>query len=169
MGDTDAVVKSAIPIDAAGQPDFRTASDFLRSIFNGQERGVLAIFCKPDNVSYFSHLDRAGWHSDAAFNAMQLRDHFNVYFAVGLQGGRPDKGRGKEVGVISLPGFWADIDVLGPNHVALAIAAMRGSGPPFVKTSGELGQRGGRVLYSVEKLEAWLAARPRGGDRQAPA
>lgn len=121
MGDTDTLVKSAIPINAAGQPDFRTASDFLRSIFNGQERGVLAIFCKPDNVSYFSHLDRAGWHSDAAFNAMQLRDRFNVYFAVGLQGGRPDKGRGKEVGVISLPGFWADIDVLGPNHVALAL------------------------------------------------
>lgn len=121
MGDTDALVKSAIPIDAAGQQDFRAASDFLRSIFVGQESGVLAIFCKPNNVSYFSHFDRAGWHSDASFNAMQLRDHFNVYFAVGVQGDRPDKGRGKEVGVISLPGFWADIDVLGPNHAALAL------------------------------------------------
>ena len=103
MGDTDALVESAIPIDAADAPDSRTASDFLRSIFVGQERGILAIFCKPNNVSYFSHLDRAGWHSDASYNAMQLRDHFNVYFAVGVQGARPDKGRGKEVGVISIP------------------------------------------------------------------
>jgi hypothetical protein len=113
--------QKAIPIDAADAADSCAASDFLRSIFVGQERGVLAIFCKPNNVSYFSHLDRAGWHSDAAFNAMRLRNHFNVYFAVGVQGARPDKGRGKEVGVISIPGFWADIDVLGPNHAALAL------------------------------------------------
>src|ERR1035438_466350 len=111
----------AISIDIAAHPDFRTASGFLRSVFNGQEQGVLAIFCKPSNVSHFAHLDRPGWHSDAAFTAMQLRDHVNVYTAVGLQGARPEKGRGKEVGVISLPGFWADIDVAGPNHVALAL------------------------------------------------
>ncbi len=41
--------------------------------------------------------------------------------AIGVQGERPEKGRGKEAGVISLPGLWADIDVLGPNHVALAL------------------------------------------------
>ena len=111
----------AISIDIAAHPDFRTASGFLRNVFNGQERGVLALFCKPSNVSHFAHLDRPGWHSDAAFTAMQLRDHVNVYTAVGLQGARPEKGRGKEVGVISLPGFWADIDVAGPNHVALAL------------------------------------------------
>ncbi|MGB7759078.1 MAG: hypothetical protein WBL61_04560, partial [Bryobacteraceae bacterium] len=49
-------VPDAISIDIAAQPDFRTASGFLRSVFDGQERGVLAIFCKPSNVSHFAHL-----------------------------------------------------------------------------------------------------------------
>jgi hypothetical protein len=114
-------VNRVIAIDLAGQPDFRAASGFLRSLFNGQERGVLALFCKPSNVSHFAHLDRPGWHLDAAFTAMQLRDHCNVYVAVGVQGTRPERGRGKEVGVISLPALWADIDTAGPNHVALAL------------------------------------------------
>lgn len=113
-------MSAAISIDAAS-PDFRVASGFLRSVFNGQERGILALFCKPGNVSHFAHLDRAGWNNDAAWNAMQLREHVNVYFAIGVQGARPEKGRGKEAGVITLPGLWADVDVLGPNHAALAL------------------------------------------------
>ena len=113
-------MSAAISIDVAS-PDFRAASAFLRSVFNGQEHGILALFCKPGNVSHFAHLDRAGWHHDAAGNALQLREHVNVYFAIGIQGARPEKGRGKEAGVITLPGLWADVDVLGPNHAALAL------------------------------------------------
>jgi hypothetical protein len=52
---------------------------------------------------------------------MSIREEQNVYFAIGVQGERPEKGRGREAGVIALPGFWADIDVAGPNHVALAL------------------------------------------------
>jgi putative DNA primase/helicase len=41
----------------------------------------------------------------------------DTYAAVGLQGRRPENGsRGKEHGVISLPGVWADVDVAGPAH-----------------------------------------------------
>ena len=93
-------MSAAISIDTTS-PDFRAASGFLRSVFNGQERGILALFCKPGNVSHFAHLDRAGWNNDAAWDAMQLREHVNVYFAIGVQGARPEKGRGKEVGVIT--------------------------------------------------------------------
>ena len=118
---TPNAMESAIPIDTTGMADFHAASGFLRSVFNGQEHGVLAIFCKPSNVSHFASLDRDGWYDDAADTAMRLRDHFNIYFAMGLQADRPEKGRGKEAGVISLPGLWADIDVLGPNHAALAL------------------------------------------------
>jgi len=114
-------MSAAISIDTAAHPEFRAAAGFLRSVFNGQERGILALFCKPGNVSHFAHLDRAGWNHDAAASAMQLREHVNVYFAIGVQGARPERGRGKEAGVISLPGFWADIDILGPNHAALAL------------------------------------------------
>lgn len=35
-----------------------------------------------------------------------------------MQGQQPHRGRGKQAGVIALPGLWADIDVLGPNHAA---------------------------------------------------
>jgi hypothetical protein len=114
-------MSAASSIDAAVLPDFRAASGFLRSVFKDQEHGVLALFCKPGNLSHFVQLDRAGWQHDAARIAIQLRDHVNVYFAIGVQGARPGKGRGKEEGVISLPGLWADIDVLGPNHATLGL------------------------------------------------
>ncbi|MBI3693440.1 MAG: hypothetical protein HY238_01180 [Acidobacteria bacterium] len=92
------------------------AATFLRSVFAGLERGVLSVFCKPSKVSYFSHLDRDRWYQEAALTAMYAREEQNVYFAIGVQGDRPPKGRGKEAGVVALPGLWADIDVLGPNH-----------------------------------------------------
>ena len=41
----------------------------------------------------------------------------DTYAAVGLQGHEPTNGsRGKEDGVASLPGVWADIDIAGPAH-----------------------------------------------------
>jgi len=63
-----------IPIDVTGTADFHAASSFLRSVFKGQEHGVLAIFCKPSNVSHFAYLDRDGWYDNAADTAMRLRD-----------------------------------------------------------------------------------------------
>lgn len=113
-------MSAAIPIDAA-QPHSRMAAHFLRSVFSGLETGIVALFSKPGMVSFFAHLDRGGWHDDAAGTAMYAREERNVYFAIGVQGSRPAKGRGKESGVVSLPGLWADIDVLGPNHAALAL------------------------------------------------
>ena len=94
-------------------------SDFLHSVFNGQEDGVLALFCKPGNASQFVPLNREGWQQAATTTAMHLREHANVYFAIGVQKSRPAKGRGREASVTSLPGLWADIDVLGPNHAAM--------------------------------------------------
>jgi len=40
---------------------------------------------------------------------------------------------------------------------------MRGIGPRFIKISGSIGQRGGRVLYPVAELDAWLSQCPGGG------
>jgi len=39
----------------------------------------------------------------------------------------------------------------------------RGDGPQFVKVSGTMGKTGGRVLYRVKDIEAWLATKPTGG------
>jgi hypothetical protein len=110
---------SAPSVHGACQPELDATRGFLQTVFNGQNRGVLVLFCKPGNVSHFTHLDLANALHDAAAIAMRQREFFNVYFAIGVQRTQPPgKGRGKEAGVISLPGFWADIDVLGPNHVA---------------------------------------------------
>jgi hypothetical protein len=112
-----APMSAAIPIET-DQTHQGMAAHFLRSVFAGQEAGVVALFCKPSKLSLFAHLDRGDWYHDAANTAMSMREEQNVYFAIGVQGSRPERGRGKEAGVIALPGLWADIDVLGPNHAA---------------------------------------------------
>jgi len=114
-------MNAVVPINAPETQDAYRAATFMESVFAGQESGIVALFAKPTMVSYFQHLDRANWQHDAAATAMQVRREHNVYFAIGVQGARPAKGRGKEAGVVSLPGFWADIDILGPNHAALAL------------------------------------------------
>ena len=50
---------------------------------------------------------------------------------------------------------------LGLQH--LRIMRMRGDGPRWIKTSGQVGRRGGRVVYPVDALERWISARPCGG------
>lgn len=113
-------MSAAIPIDGI-QRDKLAAAGFLRSVFSGLEAGIVALFSKPSMVSSFAHLDRDGWWADAADTAVHMREEQNVYFAIGVQENRPEKGRGKEAGVVALPGLWADIDVLGPNHAALSL------------------------------------------------
>jgi hypothetical protein len=49
----------------------------------------------------------------------------------------------------------------------LRLMRLRGKGPRFLKVSGQLGHSGGRILYPVADLEAWLASRPSGGERVA--
>jgi hypothetical protein len=54
---------------------------------------------------------------------------------------------------------------LGIKH--LRLMRMRGEGPRFLRVSGKLGQTGGRIIYPVADVEAWLASRPSGGERAA--
>jgi len=96
----------------------RMAARFLRSVFGGQETGLIALFNKPSKRSTFVLLNDQDWYTEAANNAILAREKENVYFAIGVQGQQPHRGRGKQAGVIALPGLWADIDVLGPNHAA---------------------------------------------------
>ena len=105
------------PVGAA-QDHTRIAARFLRSVFSGQEAGFVALFNNPSKHSTFVSLNKEDWYSEAATKAMLARDKENVYFAIGVQGHQPHRGRGKQAGVIALPGLWADIDVLGPNHAA---------------------------------------------------
>src|SRR5271166_2985252 len=109
---------SASDPGGARQDHARMAARFLRSVFSGQEAGFVALFNKPSKHSTFVSLNNADWYNEAAKNAILAREKQNVYFAIGVQGQQPRRGRGKQAEVIALPGLWADIDVLGPNHVA---------------------------------------------------
>ena len=122
------------PGDFAGQPaqlDVQNAISFLSTLFAGQEHGFLVLFRKPDNVSIFIPLDHSDWQEQAGAQALQLRGQGNVYFAVGVQSTRPIKGRGAGAGVSAIPGFWSDIDVLGPNHASVAL-------PPTIDDAKQL-------------------------------
>ena len=94
------------------------AARFLRSLFRGTERWFCGPLPKTGQHSTFCQLSRERWYNDAAQSAMLAREKSNVYFAIGVQGQQPHKGRGTQAGVIALPGLWGDLDVLGPNHVA---------------------------------------------------
>jgi hypothetical protein len=48
---------------------------------------------------------------------------------------------------------------------ALRIMRMRGTGPQFMKISGKLGERGGRVLYKASEIDLWIDRQPKGGEQ----
>jgi len=57
-----------------------------------------------------------------------------------------------------------EVQVLyGIGIVQLRKMRGRGVGPRFIKISGAMGKCGGRVVYPVKDLEAWLATMPCGG------
>lgn len=46
----------------------------------------------------------------------------------------------------------------------LRLMRMRGIGPRWIKISGRIGETGGRVLYPVASLDAWIGSCPGGGE-----
>lgn len=136
----------------------RSAARFLRSVFGDQQMGVLALFGKPSRRSIFIPLSRDAWYNEAAKNAIFWRETEDVYFSIGLQGEQPQKGRGKQDDVIAIPGFWADIDVKGPNHAAANL-------PPTLEDARSILQaipfKPTVVVYSGGGLQAyWLFREP---------
>ncbi|HEY1759644.1 MAG TPA: hypothetical protein VGG72_29995 [Bryobacteraceae bacterium] len=94
------------------------AAEFLQTVFEGQEGGVIALFTKPRKHSKFVSLANPDWVDEATKYAIGARRHDDVYFAIGVQAQQAHKGRGRQADVVALPGLWADIDVRGPNHSA---------------------------------------------------
>lgn len=65
--------------------------------------------------------------------------------------------------------YLTEIEVEGEYSLGrryLRLRRMHGGGPPWIKHAGTVGQKGGRILYPRESLEAWLASRPGGGETQ---
>jgi hypothetical protein len=88
---------------------------------------------------------------------------------MGIRGGREliRKGPGR----IEMVRFLTEQQVAQEFAIGLRqllLMRMRGDGPRFIKTSGQLGRRGGRVRYAVEAVEAWIASLPAGGGHSSP-
>jgi hypothetical protein len=94
---------SACDAGATAQDSARIAARFLRSVFSGHEAGFVALFYKPSKHSTFVPLNNQDWYTEAAKNAIVAREKENVYFAIGVQGQQPNRGRGKQGGVIARP------------------------------------------------------------------
>ena len=42
-----------------------------------------------------------------------------------------------------------------------------GTGPRYIKISGQIGKKGGRIIYPIAAVEEWLKSRPTGGGAAA--
>lgn len=91
--------------------------DFLEALFGFNETGNVALFSLPNRRTAFFDVGQDGWIEDLAHRARRARDQ-NIYFGVGLLDHQPEKGRGSEGDVISIPGLWLDVDVAGDGHKA---------------------------------------------------
>jgi putative DNA primase/helicase len=77
------------------------------------------VWTRQDKASRAFPLSREGALDAAAAYCAERAARQDVYAAAGLQREEPEHGsRGKEAGVVSVPGVWADIDVGGAAHKA---------------------------------------------------
>jgi predicted P-loop ATPase len=95
-----------------------TVAAFLRAVFAGQQHGVLVLYTIPDHKPAFFDISTSEWLQRSAAAAIRVRATQNVYFGLGTQKTKPERGRGGAETVIAIPGLWADIDVKGPCHVS---------------------------------------------------
>ena len=120
---------------------------FIERVHGSEPHGWLVIWTRQDKATRAFPLKEGG-ALDAAVDYCAARaERQDVYAAVGLQGREPEgAGRGKEDGVVSVPGVWADIDFGGEAHKAqdlprteteaLSVVATVGLDPSVIVRSG---------------------------------
>jgi hypothetical protein len=91
---------------------------FIRRVHGPEPLGWLVLWTRQSKkCKAFDIINETGLDQAVDFcGACAVQD---TYAAVGLQNQEPKVGgRGKEDSVVSLPGFWADVDIAGPSHAA---------------------------------------------------
>ena len=96
-----------------------TIRQFIERVHGPEPQGWLVVWTRQDKASRAFPLAQEGALEAAVAYCADRATRQDVYAAVGLQGQAPENGsRGKEAGVISVPGVWADIDIGGAAHKA---------------------------------------------------
>jgi P4 family phage/plasmid primase-like protien len=90
---------------------------FIQVIHGADLKGWLILWTRRDKVTRAFDLSIETALDQASAYCAECAAQQDVYAAAGLQGEKPAGGsRGKEDGVVSVPGVWADIDIAGPAH-----------------------------------------------------
>jgi len=110
---------------------------FIERVHGPEPEGWLVIWTRQDKASRAFPLARAGALDAAVAYCAERASRMDVYAAVGLQREEPEHGsRGKEAGVVSVPGVWADIDIGGAAHKAKDLPASEAEALSLVEAVG---------------------------------
>jgi len=129
------------------QADAQAIRMYFEQVHGVEPQGWLVLWTRQDKATRAFDLRQQGALARAVEYAMRRAAASDVYAAIGLQAEAPQRGsRGKEDGVIALPGLWADIDIRGPAHKsselpkteaeALSLIEATGLKPSIVVRSG---------------------------------
>src|SRR5208283_2168110 len=101
------------------QVDKLAIRQFLERVHGPEPQGWLIVWTRQDKATRAFDLTREGALELAVEYCADRAGRQDVYAAAGLQAQDPQGGsRGKEDGVVSVPGVWADIDIAGAAHKA---------------------------------------------------
>ncbi len=87
---------------------------FFIALWPGQESGFLSVSCNGQNGLVSKHFSFP--LTDTAFDAISRWPDRDVWFAIGLLGQRPEKGRGTAHDVVAVPALVMDVDCQGGVH-----------------------------------------------------
>jgi putative DNA primase/helicase len=101
------------------QVDKLAIRQFLERVHGPEPHGWLVLWTRQDKATRAFDLTREDALDLAVEYCADRAGRQDVYAAAGLQAQNPQSGsRGKEDGVVSVSGFWADIDIAGAAHKA---------------------------------------------------
>ena len=101
------------------QVDKLAIRQFLERVHGSEPQGWLIVWTRQDKATRAFDLTREDALDLAVEYCAERAGRQDVYAAAGLQAQDPQGGsRGKEDGVVSVPGVWADIDIAGAAHKA---------------------------------------------------
>jgi len=110
---------------------------FIERVHGPEPHGWLVIWTRQDKATKAFPLNRGGALEAAVSYCAERAARQDVYAAVGLQGVEPGGGgRGKEDGVVAVPGVWADIDFGGEGHKAQDLPRTEAEALALVDTVG---------------------------------
>jgi putative DNA primase/helicase len=110
---------------------------FIERVHGPEPHGWLVIWTRQDKATRAFPLREGGALEAAVDYCAERASRQDVYAVVGLQGNAPEGGgRGREDGVVSVPGVWADIDFGSEAHKAQDLPRTEAEALTIVETVG---------------------------------